>query len=109
MCKTVPFQIFNSNATNNSFQLVQTAFPSFFFFFSKHAGFFFFSRCEGRKIQLAIFFKELLKNKSEVYLHGRLIAKAQTVCLGLGPLCSISESPLPESLGALIGTWFSRT
>ena len=43
MYKTVPFQIFNSNAKNNSFQLVRTAFhsSSFFFFFSKIAGFFF--------------------------------------------------------------------
>ena len=32
MRKTVPFQIFNSNAKNNSFQLVRTAFPSFFSF-----------------------------------------------------------------------------
>ena len=48
MCKTVPFQIFNSNAKNNSFQLVRTAFPSFFFlisffpfFFLKKRGVFF--------------------------------------------------------------------
>ena len=43
MYKTVPFQIFNGNAKNNSFQLVLTAFhSSFFFFFSqKSRGFFF--------------------------------------------------------------------
>ena len=39
MYKTVPFQIFNGNAKNNSFQLVLTAFHSSFF--SKIAGFFF--------------------------------------------------------------------
>ena len=99
MCKTVPFQIFNSNAKNNSFQLVRTAFPSLFFFsffsffFLKKPGFFF----QGARdviigftarafqtdatIRLAIFFKELLKNISEIYLQGRLTAKAQTVCL----------------------------
>ena len=33
MCKTVPFQIFNSNAKNNSFQLVRSAFPSLLFSF----------------------------------------------------------------------------
>ena len=58
---------------NNSFQLVRTAFSSFFFFLSKIAVFF--SRCEGRNhwfhrssvpdadatIRLAIFFKELLE------------------------------------------------
>ena len=43
----VPFQIFNSNATKNSFQLVQTKFPSFYsffsfiLFFSHKSGFFF--------------------------------------------------------------------
>ena len=48
MYKTVPFQIFNGNAKNNSFQLVLTAFhSSFFFFFLKNRGVFF-SRCEGR-------------------------------------------------------------
>ena len=45
-------------------------------------------------IRLAIFFKELLKNISEIYLQGRLTAKAQTVCLELGPLCSTS-TPFP--------------
>ena len=87
MCKTVPFQIFNSNAKNNSFQLVRTAFPSLFFFS-------FFQGARGAiigftapafqtdaTIRLAIFFKELLKNISEIYLQGRLTAKAQTVCL----------------------------
>ena len=115
MCKTVPFQIFNSNAKNNSFQLVRTACPSLFFFsffpffFSKNAGFFF----QGARdvvigftarafqtdatIRLAIFFKELLKNISEIYLQGRLTAKAQTVCLELGLLFSISKSPLPPA------------
>ena len=115
MCKTVPFQIFNSNAKNNSFQLVRTAFPSLFFFsffpffFSKNPGFFF----QGARdviigftarafqtdatIRLAIFFKELLKNISEIYLQGRLTAKAQTVCLELGLLFSISKSPLPPA------------
>ena len=99
MCKTVPFQIVNSNAKNNSFQLVRTAFPSLFFFsffpffFLKKPGFFF----QGARdviigftarafqtdatIRLAIFFKELLKNITEIYLQGRLTAKAQTVCL----------------------------
>ena len=62
-------------------------------------------------IRLAIFFKDLLKNIGEIYLQGRLTAKAQTVCLELGPLFSISKSPLPlpESLGALIRARFSRT
>ena len=64
-------------------------------------------------IRLAIFFKELLTNMSEIYLQGRLTAKAQTVWLELGPLRSISKSPpllaLPESLGALILARFSRT
>ena len=118
VCKlTVPFQIFNTNATNNSFQLVRRAFPSFFFsfpfflfFFSKNTGFFF-QGARGANIRLAILFKELLKNISKIYLQGRLKANAQTVCLGLGPLCSISKSPppLPESLGALIQAGFSRT
>ena len=96
MCKTVPFQIFNSNAKNNSFQLVRTAFPSssfflflFFFFFLKKRGFFFFKGARGAIIgftdrafqtdatmRLTIFFKELLKNISEIYLQGRLTAKA---------------------------------
>ena len=53
MCKTVPFQIFNSNAKNNSFQLVRTAFPSFFFlisffpFFSSKNAVFFFEGARG--------------------------------------------------------------
>ena len=110
VCKTVPFQIFNSNAKKKkSFQLVRTAFPSFFFFF--FFSFFFFSKNTGffqgargaiigftarafqtdATIRLAIFFKELLKNISEIYLQGRLTAKAQTVCLELGPLCSTSN------------------
>ena len=49
MCKTVSFQILNSKAKNNSFQLVRTAFPSLLFsfpFFLKKRSFF--SRCEGR-------------------------------------------------------------
>ena len=58
--------------------------------------------------RLAIFLKELLKNISEIYLQGRLTAKAQTVCLELGPLCSISTN-LPESLGALTRARFGRT
>ena len=45
-------------------------------------------------IRLAIFFKDLLKNIGEIYLQGRFTAKAQTVCLELGPLFSISKSPL---------------
>ena len=127
MCKTVPFQIFNSNANKNSFQLVRTAFPSFVFFsffppfFSQKTRVFF----QGARgsiigftarafqtdaIRLAIFFKELLKNISEIYLQGRLTAKAQTVCLEPGPLRFISKSPLPpplpESLGALIRARF---
>ena len=106
VCKTVPFQIFSSNAKNNSFQLVRTAFPSFFFlFFSKNADFFpkvggeaiigFTTRAfqKDATILLAIFFKELLKTISEIYLQGRLTAKAQTVWLDLGPLRSISKFP----------------
>ena len=52
MCMTVPFQIFNSNAKNNSFQLVRTAFPFCFFFsffpFLSEKKAVFFSRCERR-------------------------------------------------------------
>ena len=48
-------------------------------------------------IRLAIFFKELLKNMSEIYLQGRLTAKAQTVWLDLGPLRSISKFPPPPA------------
>ena len=116
MCKTVPFQIFNSNAKNNSFQLVRTAFPSFFYFLVSFLPFFslkkavFFQGARGAitgftapafqtdaTIRLAIFFKDLLRNISEIYLQGRLTAKAQTVCLELGPLFSISKSPLPPA------------
>ena len=106
---------------------MRTAFPSLLFsfpFFLKKRSFFF----QGARgaiigftapafqtdatIRLAIFFKELLKNMSEIYLQGRLTAKAQTVWLDLGPLRSISKFPplpLPESLGALIRARFSRT
>ena len=90
-----------------------------FFFFSKNAVFFQGARganigFTAREFQtdaaigLAIFFKELLKNISEIYLQGRLTAKAQTVCLELGPLCSISTN-LPESLGVLTRARFGRT
>ena len=129
MCKTVPFQIFNSDAKNNRFQLVRTAFPSLFFFsffFSKKNRGFCFSRCEGRdnwfhrssvpdgrNYTACNLLKELLKNISVIYLQGRLTAKEQTVYLELGPLRSISKSfpppSLPESLGALIRARFSRT
>ena len=34
---------------------------------------------------------------SEIYLQGRLAAKAQTVWLELGPLCSISKFPPPPA------------
>ena len=115
MCKTVPFQIFNSNAKKNSFRLVRTAFPSFFlflfsFFFPQKTRFFFqgargaiisftaraFQTDVDATIRLAIFFNELLKNIREIYLQGRLTAKAQTVCLELGSLCSIS-TPRPAA------------
>ena len=88
--------------TKKSFQLVRTVFPSFFFsfpfflfFFSKNAGFFFqvargaiigFSARvfqADATIRPAIFFKDLLKNISEIYLEGKLTGKAQTVCLEL--------------------------
>ena len=128
MYKTVPFQIFSTMQKNNSFQLVRTAFPSSFFlflfsFFFRKNHWFFFQGARGAiigltarafefqtdaTIRLAIFYKELLENMGE----GRLTAKAQTVCLKLGPLCSISKSPpppLPKSLGALIRAQFSRT
>ena len=116
VCNTVPFQIFNSNVENNSFQLAQRAFPSSFFFFSLFLFWFFFLKKRGfffqgargaiigftarafqtdATIRLAIFFKELFKNISEIYLQGRLTVKAQTVCLDLGPLCSISTSLPP--------------
>ena len=112
MFKTVPFQIFNSNAKTNSFQLVRTAFPSFFLvsfpplFFSYTRGFF--SRCEGRDHwfhrssvpdgrNYTTCFKDLLKNISEIYLQGGIIAKVQTVCLELSPLCSISTPPPPPA------------
>ena len=80
MYKTVPFQIFNSNAKNNSFQLVLTAFHSsfFFFFFLKNRGVFF----QGARVAiigftarafqtdatiwLAIFFKDSLENIGEI-------------------------------------------
>ena len=101
---------------------MRTAFPSFFFL--KTRGFFF----QGARgaiisftarafqtdatIRLAIFFKELLENISEIYLQGRLTAKAQTVCLELGaPFHNAPPppNPLPESLGALIRAQFGRT
>ena len=92
MYKTGPFQIFNSNAKNNSFQLVLTAFhSSFFFFFLKNRGVFF----QGARgaiigfnarafqtdatIWLAIFFKDLLENMGEIYLQGKLTTKPQTL------------------------------
>ena len=111
---------------NNSFQLVRTAFPSFFFlisffpfFSSKNAVFFW--RCEGRDHwfhrssvpdgrNYTACFKDLIKNISEIYLQGRLTAKVERVCLELSPLCSISNTPpLPESLGALIRARLSPT
>ena len=82
------FQIFNSNARKNRFQLVRAAFPSFFCFLSFFlfsllikAGSFF--KVQGarslvsllqrsRRTQiygLAIFFKELLETMGEIYLH----------------------------------------
>ena len=81
---------------------MRTVFPSFFFsfpfflfFFSKNAGFFFqvargaiigFSARvfqADATIRPAIFFKDLLKNISEIHLEGKLTGKAQTVCLEL--------------------------
>ena len=56
--------------------------------------------------------KMLLEKISEIYLQGRLKAKAQTACLELGPLSNSKStrprSPppppsLPESLGRLYG------
>ena len=73
-----------------------SSFPFFLSFFLKKRGVFF-QGARGATIRLAIFFKELLKNISEIYLQGRLTAKAQTVCLELGPLFSISKSPLPPA------------
>ena len=44
---------------------------------------------------LAISFKELLETVSKIYCQGRRTTKKQAVRLELGPLCSISEFPLP--------------
>ena len=56
-------------------------------------------------IRLAIFFKELLKNMSQIYLQGRLTAKEQAVRLELGPLRSISKSPPPPPVRIIRGTY----
>ena len=44
---------------------------------------------------LAISFKELLETVGKIYCQGKRTTKKQAVCLELGPLCSISEFPLP--------------
>ena len=43
----------------------------------------------------AISFKELLDTVGKIYCQGKRTTKKQAVCLELGPLCSISEFPLP--------------
>ena len=44
---------------------------------------------------LPISFKESLETVGKIYCQGKRTTKAQAVCLELGPLCSISEFPLP--------------
>ena len=44
---------------------------------------------------LAISFRELLETVGKIYCQGKRTTKTQAVCLELGPLCSISEFPLP--------------
>ena len=44
---------------------------------------------------LPISFKESLETVGKIYCQGKRTTKTQAVCLELGPLCSISEFPLP--------------
>ena len=45
--------------------------------------------------RLAISFKELLEIVGKIYCQGKRTNEKQAVCLELGPLCSITEFPLP--------------
>ena len=60
-------------------------------------------------IRLAIFFKELLKNISEIYLQGRLTAKAQTVCLEVlrarSPSLHFKIPPSPSPARVIRGSY----
>ena len=121
--KTVSVQIFSSNAKNNSFQLVRTAFPSsfFLFFFRKNRGFF----LQGTRsaiIGLTARAFEFQTDARAARKYGRNLSPRQThsqstdsMLRARSPLLHFkiphtpSPPPLPESLGALIRTQFSRT